>query len=187
MQGRKDYYQVLGVRRNATTRAIKNAFLKLTRQMEGEDRALDRLADLTAAYETLSDHEQRRRYDETLRVVDPGTGVSWSFLKNTDGRELKRPVEPGSLSAEVFLTAAEARSGGIVTLEIPVPTTCSECYGTGGAALNCFSCDGEGVTHHRMPVPLRVPAGARTGMVFQVHLDDPLVSTLFLTVHTRFV
>jgi hypothetical protein len=38
-----------------------------------------------------------------------------------------------------------------------------------------------------MPVPLRVPAGARTGMVFQVHLDDPLVSTLFLTVHTRFV
>jgi molecular chaperone DnaJ len=184
MQGRKDYYQVLGVRRNASVRAIKQAFLKLSRQMDG-DTGHERLADLRAAYETLSDLERRRRYDETLRVIDTGSGLTWTFLKHPDGRELKRPVEPGALTAEVFLTAAEARSGGIVTLEIPMPSTCSECNGTGGTALNCFSCDGEGVTHHRMPVPLRVPPGASSGTVFQVHLDEPLVSTLFLTVHTR--
>jgi DnaJ-class molecular chaperone len=89
------------------------------------------------------------------------------------------------LTAEVFLTPSEARAGGIITLEIPVPLTCAECHGTGGAALNCYSCEGQGVTHHRMPVPLRVPAGSSSGTVFQVHLDDPLVSTLFLTVHTR--
>lgn len=186
MQGPKDYYQLLGVQRNATPRAIKKAFLELSRSAAGEESGHDRMADLRAAYETLIDLEQRRRYDETLRVETERSGLAWSLLKHTDGRELKRPVEPGSLTAEVFLTPAEARSGGIVTLEIPIPSTCAACGGTGGTGLNCDSCDGEGVTHYRMPVPVRVPPGAGSGTVFQVRLDEPLVSTLFLTVHTRF-
>jgi DnaJ-class molecular chaperone len=117
--------------------------------------------------------------------ADRAERVAWSFLKHSDGRELKRPVEPGSLTAEVFLTAEEARTGGTVTVEIPLPSSCTECDGTGGAALNCPRCDGDGVTTSRLPVPLRVPPHTREGTVFQVHLDEPLVSRLLVVVHTR--
>lgn len=188
MQDRKDFYQLLGVRRDASAAAIRRAFLRLSRELATMEAASDGFEAVQRAYETLSDHERRRRYDETLKVGEVDrSAVAWSLLKHPDGRELKRPMEPGSLSAEIFLSPAEARAGGIVTLEVPIPATCPDCRGTGGAAFSCAACDGEGVTHHRMPVPLRVPAGSNSGTVFQVRLDEPLVSTLLLTVHTRTV
>jgi curved DNA-binding protein len=67
--GYKDYYDVLGVSRNASEKDIKKAFRKLARQYHpdvnpGDKQAEDRFKELNEAYEVLSDSEKRARYDQ---------------------------------------------------------------------------------------------------------------------------
>ena len=65
MEKPKDYYQLLGVARDASASAIRRAFQRLTRRLEPEHGEAG-IAELQAAYETLSDAERRRRYDDEL-------------------------------------------------------------------------------------------------------------------------
>lgn len=64
----KDYYQTLGVPRNATDKDIKAAYRKLAREYHpdanpGNKQAEDKFKELTEAYEVLKDQDKRRRYD----------------------------------------------------------------------------------------------------------------------------
>ncbi len=65
----KDYYETLGVPRDADQKRIKSAFRKLARKHHpdvnpGDPSATERFRDINEAYEVLSDPEKRRRYDE---------------------------------------------------------------------------------------------------------------------------
>ncbi len=64
----KDYYQILGVPRDADEKAIKSAYRKLARQHHpdvnpGDKAAEGRFKDITEAYEVLSDPAKRQKYD----------------------------------------------------------------------------------------------------------------------------
>ena len=63
----KDYYEVLGVPRDADQDAIRSAYRKLARQyhpdLNSDSDAEDRFKELGEAYEVLSDPEKRERYD----------------------------------------------------------------------------------------------------------------------------
>jgi molecular chaperone DnaJ len=190
MEKPKDYYLILGVKRDATTAAIKRAYRRLAKKLHPDVAAMDAATqafqDLQLAYETLADAERRRRYDETLvQGENHFSPLSWSFVRSPAAGDLRRPVRPGSLSGEILLTPREAQAGGVLPLDVPLLTTCPSCEGTGGFVFDCPRCDGEGKVERRFPVPLRVPAGVREGTVFQVAVDEPGVLSVFLTVHIR--
>jgi curved DNA-binding protein len=65
----KDYYKILGVSKDADTKAIRQAFRKLARQYHpdvnpGDKSAEDRFKEVNEANEVLSDPEKRKKYDE---------------------------------------------------------------------------------------------------------------------------
>jgi molecular chaperone DnaJ len=188
MEKPKDYYQILGVARDATPAAIKRAYRRLARKYHPDvasEALVPEFRELQAAYETLTDSEQRQRYDETLGGAER-TPHSWSFVRSPAAADLRRPFQPGSLSGEILLSRGEAQAGGVLPLEVPVSSTCQACDGTGGFVFDCERCQGEGKISRRLPVPVRIPAGVRNGEVFQVSTDDPAFPSIFLTVHIRY-
>lgn len=187
MEKLKDYYQLLGVPRDASLTTIKRAFRRLARRYrpvhEHSDGAQPAFADLQTAYETLSDADRRRRYDDQLRAQP--APIEWSHLRRPAAGDLRRPFTPTSLAAEVVLDAAEAARGTLLTLDVPVTAICDSCDGTGGNLFDCEHCQGDGKVGRRLPVPVRVPAFTREGTVFEVRTDDPATPSLLLTVHLR--
>ena len=76
-----DFYQTLGVPKNASQEEIKKAFRKLARDYHpdkhpGDKSAEDKFKEVSEAYETLSDPEKRKQYDELSRLgaFGPGAG-----------------------------------------------------------------------------------------------------------------
>jgi DnaJ-class molecular chaperone len=185
MEKRKDYYELLGVPRDASLTAIKRAFRRLARRLDpGKvDGAAHSFAELQAAYETLTDAERRSRYDDELEERRPP--IDWSFVRRPAAGDLRRPFAPASLTAEILLEPEQAAGGAVLSLDVPVTADCDACGGTGGQVFDCALCQGEGKVARRLPLPVHVPAGLREGTVFQVRTDDPAVPSILLTVHVR--
>lgn len=69
MAAKRDYYDVLGVARNADTGTIKKAYRKLAKKYHpdtnaGNEQAAEKFKEATEAYNILSDKEKRKMYDQ---------------------------------------------------------------------------------------------------------------------------
>uniref|UniRef100_A0A1I7XUX8 J domain-containing protein n=1 Tax=Heterorhabditis bacteriophora TaxID=37862 RepID=A0A1I7XUX8_HETBA len=77
--GRRDYYKILGVKRNANKREIKKAYLKLARKWHPDNfsdesekkKAEAKFVDIAAAKEVLFDDEKRQQFDQGIDPLDP--------------------------------------------------------------------------------------------------------------------
>ena len=75
----KDYYQVLGVAKNASHADIKKAYRKLAQQHHpdanpGNAEAETRFKDVSSAYDVVGDEEKRKQYDQVRQMVGSGGG-----------------------------------------------------------------------------------------------------------------
>ena len=189
MERPKDYYRILGIPRDASPEAIRRAYRKLAKRLHPDVAtplsSSEDFREVQAAYETLSDAERRRRYDESL-VSGGREALSWSFIRSPARGDLRRPTQPATLAGEIILSPDEAVNGGILPLDVPLSMTCPSCDGTGGFVFDCGRCGGDGRIERRLPLPLRIPRGVAEGTVFQVALDDdPAVASVLLTIHIR--
>lgn len=167
---KRDYYDILGIQRNATNEEIKVAYKKLAKQYhpdlnKGKD-AEEKFKELSEAYAVLSDDQKRAQYDQfghdafdqkfsredIFRDFDFdifrefGGGFDSIFDMFFGGRRRQR--EGGTdLRYDLKLTFEEAAFGAEKTVEINRHEPCGACNGTGSAdskRSTCGECHGRG-------------------------------------------
>jgi hypothetical protein len=97
------------------------------------------------------------------------------------GESVTRPVR-----AEVVMSTAQASSGGVVPIEVPLWRPCGECGGRGEVDEEpCGACQGTGHRATLEPVDVFVPSGVRDGARFQLHLRVPSAPHTAVDLHVR--
>ncbi|MFL5898362.1 MAG: molecular chaperone DnaJ [Solirubrobacterales bacterium] len=162
----RDYYEVLGVPREAGETEIKKAFRRLARELHPdvneEPDAEDRFKEAAEAYEVLSDAERRSTYDayghEGLRSggYDPGAGfgsIDDIFQAFFGGGGFgfgggRRAVAGGDIAVEVEIELAEVATGARREIAYGVVDACEHCHGNGAEPgtpiTTCERCAGAG-------------------------------------------
>ena len=155
----RDYYNILGVERTATQDEIKRAYRALARQWHPDhnrtDQAERRFKDITEAYKTLSNVEERRRYDRLGPLytqdgrpprpdeVSEAVGAMFSGLFRQ-----RRKARGEDLRYTISLTLEEVARGLEREITVPRQVQCSTCAGDGadpdGGHQSCKVCGGSG-------------------------------------------
>ncbi|GAA3757836.1 molecular chaperone DnaJ [Salinactinospora qingdaonensis] len=168
----RDYYAILGVRRDATKDEIKKAYRRLARELHPDvnpDSATqDRFKEVTQAYEVLSDPEKRRMFDMGADPYAPGGGggaggaggfgggfpfddiMNAFFGGQAGGRggPRDRMRRGRSIKVRVELDLSETAFGVTKDITFPTAVLCETCQGEGAAPgtkrETCDMCQGNG-------------------------------------------
>jgi molecular chaperone DnaJ len=170
LNGKKDYYELLGVNRNTSEEELKKAYRKLALQHHpdrnpGNKQAEEKFKEVSEAYSVLSDAQKRAQYDQFGHAAfgDGGPfagGFDFSggfedvfgdifgeFFGSGTGRRRGRG-RGEDLRYNLTLTFEEAVSGAEKKIKIPRHGPCETCHGTGAkpgtAPQTCPTCRGRG-------------------------------------------
>jgi molecular chaperone DnaJ len=171
---KEDYYELLGVPRNASDSDIKKSFRRLAmkyhpdRNKHNPEVAEEKFKKIKEAYEVLSDAKKRSAYDQFGHAgVDPSMGGGGGFggfggesfsdifsdvfgdiFGGGGGRRQGRAQRGGDLRYNLDLSLEEAVSGTEVKIRVPTYVTCGECNGSGAkkgsGPVTCTTCHGQG-------------------------------------------
>ena len=185
-----DYYEVLGVKKDASDSEIKSAFRKAAKQYHpdlhpGDKEAEAKFKEINEAYEVLSDNTKRAQYDQFGHAAfDPsaaGGGYSGAgFSDFTDifssvfggfggfggGGSRNGPIAGNDLKYNLTITFEEAAFGVRKEILIPREEACSTCGGTGAKPgtqpTTCTTCGGSGQVRVQQNTPFGSFATVRT-------------------------
>ncbi|MFC2056631.1 molecular chaperone DnaJ [Chloroflexota bacterium] len=163
---KRDYYEVLGIDRNATEEKIKGAFRKLAFKYHPDrnrnDGAEEKFKEVNEAYEVLSDQEKRNTYDhfghsgegffgrgfEGFGFNGVGSIFDAFFGGRTETATRQAPTRGADLQSSIAITLEEAAFGVEKELEILRTEHCSLCQGIGSRPgsqpSQCPECNGSG-------------------------------------------
>ena len=164
MATKRDYYEVLGIPRNASDEEIKRAFRKLAFQYHPdrskEDGTEEKFKEVNEAYEVLSNPEKRASYDRFGH-----TGEGWgrafegfdfggfgdifeAFFGGTGTTTRQAPRRGADLRHHTTISLEEAAFGTEKEVTIQRTETCSLCGGSGSSPgsqpSRCPNCNGTG-------------------------------------------
>jgi len=163
MPTKRDYYEVLGIDRDATGEDIRKAFRQLAFKYHPDhnhgDGAEDKFKEVNEAYEVLSDTDKRSAYDRFGHNGGQdlnGNGFQGfgfgdifdAFFGGTTSSTRQAPQRGSSLQIGLSITLDEAAFGCEKELDITRTENCSKCQGTGSKPgtqpVRCPNCDGAG-------------------------------------------
>jgi len=166
MPAKRDYYEVLGIDRNASDEEIKKAFRKLAFKYHPDhnhgDGAEDKFKEVNEAYQVLSDPDKRAAYDRfghggTEGIFGQGfEGFNFggfgdifeAFFGETASATRQGPQRGADLQYRITITFEEAAFGCEKELKISRIEHCSTCQGTrckpGSQPSRCPNCNGSG-------------------------------------------
>ncbi|MFQ5523423.1 MAG: molecular chaperone DnaJ [Acidimicrobiia bacterium] len=161
----KDFYAVLGVSQDASADDIKKAYRKLAQKYHpdanpGDNEAEEKFKEISEAYATLSDPEQRKEYDQVRRMAASGFGGFGGpggfegfggqriRVENIEdllsgfgglgdlfgfrtGSRTTRPVRGADLETELTLSFEQAAEGVTTAVKVRGDAPCSHCGGSG--------------------------------------------------------
>lgn len=168
---KRDYYEVLGVEKNAGESEIKKAYRVLAKKYHpdmnpGDKEAEKKFKEASEAYAILSDPEKRRQYDQFGHAAFEGGGggggfdfsgmdfgdifgdIFGDFFGGGSRRSSNGPMKGANVRASVRITFEEAVFGCEKELELVLKDECPDCHGTGArpgtAPETCTKCGGKG-------------------------------------------
>ena len=171
---KRDYYEVLGVDKNADDAAIKKAYRVLAKKYHpdmnpGDKEAEQKFKEASEAYAVLSDPEKRRQYDQYGHAAfDGGAGGAGGFDFNgadfgeifgdifgdifgggrSRGARNNGPMKGANIRTSVHITFEEAVFGCKKEIDLTVKETCKTCNGSGAkpgtSPETCSKCGGKG-------------------------------------------
>jgi molecular chaperone DnaJ len=159
-----DYYEVLGVSRDADPSDIKKAYRRLARECHpdvngGSEEATDRFKQISEAYSVLSDPEKRHRYDHGGASgfgFDGGLDFFVEMFNQTmgcGGPRYHRPAAGRDRELVVTVTLEDVLNGAEQQVQYDRIGLCETCKGQGTAAgshpLTCPVCNGQGQVRQR--------------------------------------
>lgn len=174
-----DYYEVLGVARDATDQEVKSAYRKLALQYHpdrnpGDAQAEERFKQAAEAYSVLADTDKRHMYDRFGHAglggaatggFDPsvftgfedilgGLGDIFGFGDAFGGQRRRGGAQRGGdLRYDLEISFEESAKGAETTIQIPRYETCDQCTGSGAAPgakpTTCPQCHGRGQVRYQ--------------------------------------
>ena len=168
---KRDYYEVLGVDKNADDNTLKKAYRQLAKKYHpdmnpGDAEAEKKFKEASEAYAVLSDPEKRRQYDQFGHAAFDGSGgaggfdfsgmdfsdifgdIFGDFFGGGSSRRSNGPMKGQNVRARVNIKFEEAAFGCEKEIELVLKDECGTCHGTGAkpgtGKVTCGKCGGKG-------------------------------------------
>ncbi len=178
MAEKRDYYEVLGVSKDASADEIKHAYKKLAIKYHpdknpGNKEAEEKFKEAAEAYEVLSDSKKRAQYDQFGFNAPGGAGASgfggfssanfedifsqfgdifgggFGGFRSSSSRSRQGPPRGQDLQIRIALSYKEILTGATKKVRLKRYAPCTECNGKGGTGVKqCSTCHGTGRVRH---------------------------------------